>query len=402
MKEIKKKLYKINKIFIYQIWETESLKKIVSPRDNGKVWRNYFSSIYNYFNDTLEILDKKWNFNGKNIDTLTEIIGTMQIIYVHQDLIDEMLGMFILDRSLREDKNSNRIIRNKLIGHPINWKDKSNKEKVKTMVTCSDFDGSQDSLIKNKNYYKGSMFQYRTYELNGDSPYSKLKIEEYDMNQIISTHKNFLNKYLDIIINKINDKLKEYIKKLEEELIILEKENNDKENLIKVIDFTLGFLTVMKDTKVYTKEYLLKCYEKINEHERYKFIVSEYFKNVKENLIDNLNKYKEMNNSKELNSSLSDNNMGFENNQFYDSIRKDLADIHEKKYKDSIKNLKSAIISNKSDSSEKIINELENMENDYYNNFEYYVSYEYLGHLINEDYPKESIEIKPTIIIDFE
>jgi hypothetical protein len=106
----------------------------------------------------------------------------MQIIYVHQDLIDELLYIFKLSASSKEDKNPNRNIRNELVGHPIR-----RKKELVSSVLFDVFNRSNKEL------------RYTKYSKEKDF---KADLLVYDIENIIKRHQQFLNKYLDEIIKK--------------------------------------------------------------------------------------------------------------------------------------------------------------------------------------------------------
>lgn len=94
--------------------------KIIQDRilwDEG-VKTNYYGDILRYFEDTSNIIIKK-PVEGNFEESIFYATGFLQIIYVQQDLTDELLQIFKIVKSDKEDKNPNRDIRNELIGHPI-------------------------------------------------------------------------------------------------------------------------------------------------------------------------------------------------------------------------------------------------------------------------------------------
>ena len=102
---------------------------------------NYVGVIIGYLDDSLPFL-KTQETRDKN-SAIFYSIGLLQTIYVQQDLVKELFGVFNLE--IKIEKLKNRKLRNKLIGHPI-----SRKEKTKELEMVSLFVYFTDN--KNLNY----------------------------------------------------------------------------------------------------------------------------------------------------------------------------------------------------------------------------------------------------------
>jgi len=175
--------------------------------------------------------------------------------------MDELLYIFKFSCSRLEDKNPNRYIRNELIGHPIRKKTKGNILNSSVLFALHK-ELSND--IKYTKYSKDNNFR----------PEPK----EYKVKDIIENHMNFLNYYLDKIINKLlQDELK-YNEKLNSIINIpLEKQfdfidNFDKQLLSGISTF-------------FEKDNLKYYYENQTKHKRYVYCI-EYYKKTLASIID--------------------------------------------------------------------------------------------------------------------
>jgi len=261
MNDVKIKLKKITEIWNNLFFESKFLQSKI--RFTTDIKTNYYGDILYYFNDTLDLVatnDDTENFQ-KNI---FYVIGLLQIIYVHQDLIDELLYIFKLNDSRKEDKDPNRAIRNELVGHPIS------RDKNGVLKSSVIFDGDAS----------GDEVSYLKYHYDKDF---EVKSINHSINEIIDRHTNFLNMYLDKILSKIHKILPVYLSAI----VDLENFPNNDENFEKylsLLEYRLGI--VLESNFVFEKEVILSCHEKINEHARYKFVIDLFHLKVVEALDD--------------------------------------------------------------------------------------------------------------------
>jgi len=177
----KKKLDKITTFWDYYVWNYKIIQEKILW--NSEVKTNYYGDILAYFSDTFELL-KTNSEQQKFTQNIFYATGLMQIIYVHQDLTDELLRIFKQRSSSSSEKNPNRQIRNELIGHPISRKrDGSLKSSI--------FWGTELSE-KTLHYIKYS----RITGFRGESV-------SYQIEDIIKTHHKFLNSQFDKILGKV-------------------------------------------------------------------------------------------------------------------------------------------------------------------------------------------------------
>ena len=191
MTEIKAMLEKITRVWNNYFLNFEFLQNQINYTE--EVRTNYFGDILSYFNDTLELLTQRSQKDDYK-SVLFHSTGLLQIIYVQQDLIDELLYIFKVEQGLQEDKEPNRSIRNELVGHPIRRKDGGKGEFISSAFYSYDLDPENIHYI---------LYQKE----NGFTGLDKI----YRVQDILSMHQIFLNKYLNtVLIAPLTHKLKGY------------------------------------------------------------------------------------------------------------------------------------------------------------------------------------------------
>jgi len=199
MKEIKEKLTLITKIWNDFILESRYCQSKINYTKEVK--SNYYGDLMFYLSDTFELI--KFNSIQNNLqEEIFESTSVLQLIYVHQDLIEELLYIFKFDKGkILADcpyRKHNRDLRNELIGHPI----RRNKSEGNKLVSSVLFEprpelGKLEYIIySSKNNFRG-------------------KEKSYLKDEIISNHKLFLNKFFDIILDKLKAILIDYLKEHE-------------------------------------------------------------------------------------------------------------------------------------------------------------------------------------------
>lgn len=380
---IKTKLDKITDIWNGFVWEYKSIQKQINF--NEEVKTNYYGDILGYFNDTLHLIESYLTIEDSK-DVIFDTIGLLQIIYVQQDLTDELLYIFKLQSSLREDKNPNRDLRNELVGHPISRTSKTKKFK------SSVFFGRK--LSKSK-------IHYIKYSIESNFRGKEIS---YLTENIIQNHKNFLNKYFDIILTKLKGILIQYSRYIDE-LNFISKHKNFKV-LVKLID--TRFENIYTQKEVFSRDLLLKIELKKDLHPRYKYSYDLFKKQLLKDILEtqeyissllNKEKVKEnekieklpeikivFTNSTDKNRSKvvinKPNNLNYELQKLYSNDIVFGIDYHKEKYKND----------------ENILNELFNMKQNFpyidendgeivdniQRKMEYFCSYEYVRILVLE------------------
>lgn len=322
MKTIKSKLSEINSYWNKYYFIKEFFQKKINFTDEIKT--NYYGDLNNYINDTLDLV-KPFKKIKSDADYIAQTIVLLQVIYTQQDLIDELLYIFKLQKSTNEDKNPNRNIRNELVGHPIS-RDKKDNNKLKSSILF-------DIRNEDENYISYAKYSMR-----------KSELKKYSVQEIIENHKIFLNKYLDKILEKIEKEIKEYheqIKKVFEIPLLNQFDYIDKidKELLSSISY------------IFEKDSLKYYYQNMRKHRRYLYCLKQYkraLKSVIKNEEDKTKYYSLV----EI----------YDREQLQKKDKVFTIDFYTKKYKDN----------------EVVLKELSNMQLNANNDKEYYASLNFL------------------------
>lgn len=254
-KNIESKLDTISEIWNHFIWEYDFCKRRIKFTDEVKT--NYLADILAYFKDTVPIIFDKKASNSYS-DTFSNHISFLQSIYVQQDFIDELLTIFkcgITKGHLKLDENYslNRGIRNELVGHPI----RRTSERHLISSCLYGYNSNEDKI------------SYLLYHKNKDFSF---EIREYLISDIILRHYNFLNIYLDKVINKLKQILRSYNKELNNFKTLIER---------KVFDVVLKntsrvYESIFKSYFIYDKDSLELVYNRKDEHKRYQNLINRF------------------------------------------------------------------------------------------------------------------------------
>ncbi len=366
MDEVKVKLERITDFWNYYVWNYDIIQNQVLW--NKEVRTNYYGDILSYFNDTFDLVSKKPEAGGFK-DGIFYFTGLLQVVYIHQDIMDELLKIFKIRNSLKNDKNPNREIRNELIGHPI-----SREGKTRTLKSSTFFG----------NHLTSDRLHYLRYTSSNNF---RMEEKSYSVDDIVANHKEYLDKYFDLILGKIKNILTKYERQLRELDEMLENEVD----FNKIIDLVAQrFEGIFEHSWLYREQILKECYRRTDEHIRYKYAV-DYFKNeLKSHLTDTYSSISEiitgerewtklesepMPEIKFIKASSKSTKAGEKPNDYHYELGK----LHEKHPIFGISYFKKAF----KDNSE-IMAELENMESNIDSELEYYSSYFYLKHLIKK------------------
>lgn len=225
---------------------------------------NYPGVIFGYFNDTIPIIKNYLNSGTDGrYDCFLQTIGFLQTIYIQQDLIDELLQLFGLQKSINIDKEPNRSLRNELAGHPIRRNKDREGRRIPISYSLFSFE-TRKNRIKYLKYPKENNFDFQPME--------------YDTNEVIKRHEVFLIKYLNQIFEKVFTVLKKFVKSLKDLLsnqILFEK----KVELIKE-----KFNAFFDKDKVFSESFILTCWKRKDEHPRYKYAVDLFEKRLKNDI----------------------------------------------------------------------------------------------------------------------
>lgn len=340
-----------------------------------EVRQNYYGDIMHYLSDTFEVIrnhGKKKILKGDFNDHIFYITGMLQTLYVHQDLIDEILHIFKKNKSSSDIKLKIRNLRNELVGHPIS-RDKNGK------LVSSVFFG--DSLSYNTiNYLKYNYISGKRFENI-----------ELSLDDLLEEHKQYLFENLEIVLQKLNTIIKSYKKDIQNVYNTL---NNDKRNYINLVKISKIYLERVYQTSPYLTENILKeLLERNSDHSRYQNLKDIFFDSVKEAVaetLESLKLYQEKisgSHKKKVDCIMSNIVFDLEvvasssniNTPIKDDMnRYYLKKLYEKKYLDGIN-----ILLEKYCDNGEIVTELENMQNNFNDSdLEYYSSLLFVEKLI--------------------
>lgn len=217
-----------------------------------EVQTNYYGDIFYMFTDTLKSLDEIEG-DSKHEMVIMKTVGVMQVLFVQQDLIDELLYIFKLKQSSKEDKEPNRTIRNELIGHPIR-----RDTKDKTLVSSVIFGRALSHEVIHYVIYSPAKSKYG-------------QDKSYNLKDILENHESYLNKYLNQIIDKINKVLISLKKKVAQVKNMLDKQIQ----VDKIVIFVEHNFNNFTDSHyLHTSEILAEAIRRREEHPRYENIIA--------------------------------------------------------------------------------------------------------------------------------
>lgn len=263
--DIEFKLDKISDIWNYFIWDYRYCSSKIKFDDDVKT--NYFGDILGHFQDTLDIVFKTEKLPTEHSEKFSHTIGFLQAIYIQQNFIEEMLGIFktgIDKGKLKNDPSYsiNRDLRNELIGHPIR---KRNGELISSTLFSYQ---ARSNEIQYLRYHQENNFKFE---------YKTRSIAD-----IRERHKTFLNKYFDKILLKLKSILDEYLKEIQNIETVIEK--HDFLTVLNLVE--LYFEAIFESDFVYDKNSLLKIYELKDKHQRYRNFINRFCNDLKSAISD--------------------------------------------------------------------------------------------------------------------
>ena len=333
---------------------------------NDEVKTNYYGDILSYFHDTLSFLCINQAHLGRK-ESIFNSISLLQIIYAQQDLVDELLYIFKLPASLKEDKNPNRNIRNELVGHPI--------RRLNDQLISSVFFGNE---------FKGNVIHYIIYSKDNNF---RLKEEILNVEKIIDRHLDFLVKYLEIIISKINVVLNQLRKKLASILLML----NEDISFVDLLNVVIhNYEKIFEDNKLFKPNLLREVYLRVDEHPRYKNVINifhialqSYIEDAKKS-IDSISLYKATGMEDLVIPKVVIKIVKQKNTQNKKSVKRRYFDYEFSKLFEKHPIFEINYFIEKFSNDVSIMDELQNMKKFIGNELEYYSSYEYLRVIMTE------------------
>nr|WP_299486139.1 hypothetical protein [uncultured Allomuricauda sp.] len=260
--EVIYKLDRIANIWNHFIWEYDFCKRKI--KFTTEVNTNYFGDILGYFQDTFDIIFNIGESNSYS-SRFSNQISLLQSIYVQQDFIEELLLIFkcgIEKGNLKKDSNYsiNREIRNELVGHPIR---KLNGQFISSCLFG--YNGGNDKIV------------YLRYHKDNDYKFESM---EYPVPEIIERHKVFLNTYFDKILNKLKRILSDFVKEIENLESLIDKKSF--EEILKIS--AIFYESIFKDDFIYDQESLKKIYARKDENRRYQNFIDKFKYDLKSSL----------------------------------------------------------------------------------------------------------------------
>lgn len=386
---VEDKLDRIADIWNYFIWDYKFCSSKI--KFNEDVRTNYFGDILGYFKDTLDIVfsEKK---HSNYTDKFSFTISFLQAIYIQQDFTQEMLEIFKTDidkGKLKQDETYylNRDLRNELIGHPIR----------KIEIPTGSFDSKEcDScgklLTKPKNklaLLSSTLFSYQEKEdeiqyllYHRDNNF-KFESRTFKIADIQKRHSEFLEKYFDVILLKLKSILNEYLSELDKLEKVIEK--HDFKTVLKLVE--LYFEAILKSDFVYEKDSLIKIYERRNEHIRYQNYIDRFYFDLQTSIAEKRKFVKDIFERKMVDKSSFENQPLPKINIVFASSDEPIEEKEPRKetYHYEIGKIATkrnpmdfeffgGLLKSKCRDNQLVLNELEHMEKNIYNDIEYYTS----------------------------
>jgi hypothetical protein len=269
---VEDKLDRIADIWNYFIWDYKFCSNKIKFNEDVKT--NYFGEILGYFKDTLDIVFTSNKYTNY-IDKFSFTISFLQAVYIQQDFIQEMLEIFktgIDKGALKKDPTYyiNRDLRNELVGHPI-------RKFEDNLISSTLFSyQKKEDEIQYLRYHKDNNFKFES--------------KTYKIAEIQERHREFLEKYFDVILLKLKSILEEYLSELDKLENVIEK--HDFKTVLKLVE--LYFEAIFKSDFLYDKDSLSKIYDRRNEHLRYQNFIDKFYNDLRTAIAEKRNSVKDV------------------------------------------------------------------------------------------------------------
>ena len=375
---IEEKLKKIADVWNYFILEYQFCSSKIKFTDEVKT--NYLGEIFGYFNDTLDVVftvSKHSDFN----QNFSFTISFLQAIYIQQDFIQEMLEIFethISKKNLLSDEkySINRNLRNELVGHPIR------KYKGKLISSTLISYRPKPDEIEYARYHRDNQFIFES--------------KSYKISEIHDRHFQFLNKYLDIIILKLESILGSFSTALDKLQKVIE--HSDLETILNQVD--IYFESFYQTDFVYDKASILKIYERKDVHPRYKTFIQCFTEDLRNRIIDKNELIKEILEGKVSGSCFNEHaeiqkvkiefinpeSIIFEKESekfIKESYRYEIGKLYSKRNIDDF-DFFSTLLRNKFKNNQTLLDELNHMQKNISNEIEYYTSLKLISMILKD------------------
>ena len=343
------------------IYEKKWFQTRINFRDNDG--SNYFGDIIHYLSDTSVVIQIDKIEKDDFYNSFSNAISFLQAIFVQQDLIEELLYIFTCSSNkgtLKQDQNYslNRQIRNELVGHPIFKKvnpESSKRELLSSSIFSNDQNTSNIAYIR---YHKKNNF---------DSEHI-----EHQRVEILNRHQIFLETYLEEICQKSVELLKRYKPKL---LALLKTiDSAPIPNLVNCLEDI--YENCFEYDYLHKPEHLLKLNQVKETHLRYKVSIDDFYYNLKNSVIETLNDINIYIGIDETYDPISKKAFFSQNLEKYSEGNGFHYELSKLVSKDDIAII---LLRRRCSNFPLVIKEIDHMENNIDNEFEYYSSYRYLS-----------------------
>ncbi|NQU52698.1 MAG: hypothetical protein HQ522_09190 [Bacteroidetes bacterium] len=374
--DVEHKLGKIADIWNYFIWDYKFCSSKIKFDDDVKT--NYFGDILGYFQDSFDII-----FETKQTTNYTDkfsfSISFLQAIYIQQDFVEEILGIFKtgIDKGILKKDSSysiNRELRNELVGHPI----RKFRGKLVSSTLFS-YESNKDEI------------QYLRYHIDNKFEFEN---KTFLISEIQIRHKEFLEKYFDIILIKLKSILEEYLTELEKLENVIK--NRNFKTVLKLVE--LYFEAIFENDYIYDKDSLIKIYERKEEHKRYENFIDRFYNDLKSAITEKKRFVTEIYERRKIDHSnaekipIPDIKFVLTDSKNNKSVKKPIKEtFHYELGKIATKRnpmdfeFFGGLLKKKCKDNQLVVNELNHMENNIWNEIEYYTSLRLICTELNEE-----------------
>lgn len=374
---LENKLKVLNDVWVNYFFSYPYFQKKVKFTEEEKT--NYVGVIFGYFRDSFDVVfEAPPEYFSSYVEKFTYQIALLQSIYVQQDLTEKLLRIFktgINRDTLNNDPNFklNRDIRNELVGHPIS----RNKDFSLRSSTVFGYEKSGNSI------------HYLKYEF----PEEKDVVQTIEITDLLTRHIQFLNEYLD----KLLEKSYSLLSKFKIEVLEVLRQRLKSENIGNLIHFCTIHFKDKFDSQNEIKLAQIEMLSADSSHPRYGYsfhlymqFISDFLNDINRSIVEIISKKR---NTPRINSELNIKypipNIVFvdrtsSNYETSTYVRKDydyeLGKIYSKRNLNDFEFHASSIISENMEH-EEIINEIEHLRQNLNDEFQFNCGWNYIKYL---------------------
>jgi hypothetical protein len=229
---------------------------------------NYVGDVFNYFDDITKAITA-FDSPPDYLSALYETTAVLQLMFVQQDLIDELRLVFKMPQSASVQKSIIRELRNELIGHPISRKDGLLKSSV--FITAQTRGNSLEYL----RYHKENSFKFEVIARRWDSLF-------HDHHQYLISNLRDILKRIDLLLGILKKSLKGLY------------ENCRSVQFETLVHWTERVYDVFgRNNYLYAKNCILYCWQRKTTHRRYQYAIDLYVRDLSEYLKETISQIDE-------------------------------------------------------------------------------------------------------------